>query len=152
LPVDAGDGESGLARLGNERGDFVAGDRVEPRVRKRFELPQVLEADPVVFERLGLAGKRDSTNGAKSLSMNSRNVGTGFLSRMPTSAFARPALCAASICSATRSTDFCGWGEVHWTSCDRVCGFTTRRAAPLFLSAIRQMADSHAHVSASARG
>jgi hypothetical protein len=51
---------------------------------------------------LALLAKRDSTNGAKSLSMNSRKVGTGAFSRIPTPAFASETLWAASICSATR--------------------------------------------------
>ena len=57
LPVNAGDGESGLPTLRDERGDLVAGDRVEQRVRQRLELPQVLQADPVVFEGLDLVGE-----------------------------------------------------------------------------------------------
>jgi hypothetical protein len=51
----------------------------------------------------GLRLCRESrTNGRKSPSANSRSVAAGFRSRIPTSPFAKAALFAASICSATR--------------------------------------------------
>ncbi|MFN9299929.1 MAG: hypothetical protein ACK6DZ_19745 [Acidobacteriota bacterium] len=49
---------------------------------------------------LALLAKRDLTNGARSLSMHSRNIGTGFWPRTKSSAFPGPVLGAASICPA----------------------------------------------------
>lgn len=72
MPVDAGDGEPGLAVPGDECRD--------PR-----------SCPPVM-----------ASSGELASGSNSRNLATCFFSRMPASAFASETLCAASICSATR--------------------------------------------------